>query len=90
MPVTNIDITDVDHEARITANESSITTLNGTVSGLSTAVNNPITGLSATYTLANGHTTQITTINGTLVTLSSDLSNLTSEVATNTSDIGIL
>jgi len=90
MPVTNIDITDVDHEARITTNESSITTLNGTVSGLSTAVNNPTTGLSATYTLANGHTTQITTINGTLVTLSSNLSNLTSDVATNTSDIGTL
>jgi len=90
MPVTNIDITDVDHEARITANESSITTLNSSVSSLSSAVNNPTTGLSALNTTVSGHTMSIGTINTTLSSHTLSIDGLLIDVAQNTSDIGAL
>lgn len=90
MPVTNIDITDVDHEARITANEDSITSLNSSISSLSSAVNNPTTGLSALNTTVSGHTTSIGTINTTLSSHTSSIDGLLIDVAQNTSDIGAL
>lgn len=97
MPVTNIDITDVDHEARITANEDSITSLNSSISSLSSAVNNPTTGLSALNTTVSGHTTSIGTINTTLsshtssiATLTSNYGTLTTAVSGHTTSIGTL
>ncbi len=77
-------------ESTITTNTNSISTLNSTVSGLSTQVGTNTSSISTLNSTVSGLSTQVSTNTSSISTLNSTVSGLSSQVSTNTSAIATI